>query len=164
MKLLVTGGFGFIGSNLIELLLKNNHDVVSLDNYSTGTEDNEHDGCHYIHGDIQDIEFWGRRLEKDDWSPDVIFHLAAEVASINFSFENPFKTLNSNVLGTLKVCDFARKNNIRVVYSSSCGVTDGSDLNLYAFSKSQAEQICKGYSDFFDLSIYFSNLFWLYLL
>ena len=157
MNCLVTGGCGFIGSNLIELLLNEKHNVVSLDNYSTGTKDNEHTGCVYHNVDILDV---------DDFSKfgkfDVVFHLAAEVASIKFSYEQPLKTLNSNILGTLKICDFARKENVRVVYSSSCGVTDGSDSNIYAFSKSQAEQICKSYSNFFDISVAivrFSNVY-----
>ena len=63
MRCLVTGGAGFIGSNLIERLVNDGHDVVSIDNYSSGKRSNEQDGCTYISADVQEIEFWAGRLE-----------------------------------------------------------------------------------------------------
>ena len=55
MKVMVTGGAGFIGTNLIKRLLKDGHKVVCLDNYSTGKEENEQEGCKYFNVDIRDI-------------------------------------------------------------------------------------------------------------
>ena len=55
MNILVTGGAGFVGTNLIKRLLKDGHNVVSLDNYSTGTEENHQEGCKYIYADIRDV-------------------------------------------------------------------------------------------------------------
>ena len=92
MKILVTGGNGFIGSNLIKRLLQEDHLVQSLDNLSTGTISNEIDGCHYHYGDIENINL----MDKDF---DVIFHIAA-LARIQASFEYPTETFRSNVVGT----------------------------------------------------------------
>ncbi len=149
MKYLVTGGAGFVGSNLIEKLLRDNHEVVCIDNYSTGKKENEIDGCTYY--DI-DLLKWGEDMTFLP-KPDVIFHLAAEVASIDYSYEEPYKTLNTNIDGTMRVCEYARRNKIKVVFASSCAVTDGDDLNIYAYSKSKAEDICKAYNHFFGLSV-----------
>jgi len=62
MKILVTGGAGFIGSNLIERLLKEGHTVVSLDNYDSGCKENEKEGCHYWSGDIENYQLNGQRF------------------------------------------------------------------------------------------------------
>ena len=70
-KVLVTGGVGFIGSNLIKELCKKNYDVVSIDNYSTGNKNNEVEGVKYINSDITNIE----SLDGDF---DLCFHLAAQ--------------------------------------------------------------------------------------
>ena len=71
MQALVTGGAGFVGTNLIKRLLKDGHEVVSFDNYSTGFKENEQDGCRYIETDIIDgFKNWIKKF-------DVIFHLGA---------------------------------------------------------------------------------------
>ena len=111
MKILVTGGVGFIGTNLIKRLLKDGHKVVSLDNYSTGKKENEQKGCKYFDVDL--------RLTKDYSffmdNPDVIFHIAA-LPRIQPSFEAPSITFNSNVVSTQNICEWARTNgNIPVV-------------------------------------------------
>ena len=62
MRILVTGGSGFIGTNLIKKLIENKHEVMSIDNYSTGYRSNEQDECFYISANIRDMKFWGRRL------------------------------------------------------------------------------------------------------
>jgi UDP-glucose 4-epimerase len=55
MKILVTGGVGFVGTNLIKRLLKEGHEVISIDNYSTGNVENEQEGCTYYEMDIKDL-------------------------------------------------------------------------------------------------------------
>ena len=91
MKVLVTGGAGFVGTNLIIRLVKDGHEVVSLDNYSTGVEENHQDGCEYHNVDlVNGISDLGK-------SPDVIFHMAA-LARIQPSIVKPhiFSTLKDN--------------------------------------------------------------------
>ena len=73
MKYIVTGGVGFIGANLIKRLLKDGHDVVSLDNYSTGKKENEQEGCQYFDVDLHIIDDYSYFMEN----PDGIFHIAA---------------------------------------------------------------------------------------
>ena len=96
MRVLVTGGAGFVGTNLVKRLLKDNHQVVSFDNYSTGSKDNRLDGCTYI--DIDITESFTDWVEKFD----VIFHLAA-LPRIKPSFENPKEVCDVNVVGTQNV-------------------------------------------------------------
>jgi len=151
MRALVTGGAGFIGTNLIKRLLKDGHEVTSFDNYSTGYKENEQDGCHYIHAGVQDIKFWGRRLEKQDKIPDIIFHMAA-LPRIGPSFKNPKEVMETNVMGTLNVLEYARKNDIPVIYGGSSSFHGGVYKNPYTFSKWQGEELCKMYSDIFDVS------------
>ena len=81
MKIIVTGGVGFIGTALIKKLLNEGHNVHSLDNYEVGLKENEVDGCNYHIGDIENIHL----MDKDF---DLIFHLAA-LSRIQPSFNNP---------------------------------------------------------------------------
>ena len=74
MKVLVTGGAGFVGTNLIKRLLKDGHEVVSVDNYSTGLRKNEQEGCVY-----HDIDISKTSLNYLSWiNPDIIYHIAAK--------------------------------------------------------------------------------------
>ena len=73
MNVMVTGGAGFVGTNLIKRLLKDGHNVVSIDNYTTGREENEQEGCTYHNVDIRDAVDFDFFMED----PDVIYHLAA---------------------------------------------------------------------------------------
>ena len=93
MRALVTGGAGFVGTNLIKRLLDKGYDVVSLDNYSTGFRENEQEGCNYVDCDIR--ETWGT-IEEFDNDFDVIFHMAA-LARIQPSIKNPSPAINTNV-------------------------------------------------------------------
>ena len=151
MRALVTGGVGFIGTNLIKRLLKDGYDVTSLDNYSTGFRENEQKGCTYISGDVRDLEFWGGRLEKMDMAPDVIFHLAA-LARIQPSMKHPKTVIENNFNGTLNILEYARINNIEVVYAGSSSKHHGLYGSPYAWSKYGGEELCKLYSEVYDLN------------
>lgn len=119
MKVLVTGGAGFIGSNLVELLVAHNHEVIVLDNLSTGYKCNlDRFDVRLIEGDIRDKEL----VEKAAVGVEAIFHLAASIGNVK-SLTNPQEDSEVNVIGTLNVLEAARKNNVsRVVYSSSAAI------------------------------------------
>jgi len=151
MKCLVTGGVGFVGTNLIKRLLRDEHEVTSIDNYSTGYTENEQEGCHYIHASVQDMKFWGRRLEKQDMIPDVIFHMAA-LARIQPSIKEPYPAIEANFNGTLNVLEYARKNNIQVIYAGSSTKHHGVFKSPYAWSKFGGEELCRLYSKIYDLN------------
>ena len=148
MKALVTGGVGFVGTNLIKRLLNEGHEVFSIDNYSTGKKENEQEGCTYIDIDINDLEHLDNNLFKD---VDIIFHLAA-LARIQPSLKRPQESLNANVNGTLNVLELARLNTIPVVYAGSSSVHHGLYGSPYAWSKHAGEQLCELYSKVYGLS------------
>ena len=138
MKVLVTGGVGFIGSNLIYRLIKDGHIVCSLDNYSTGKYENEMNGCTYYRYDLTDISMI---MDRDF---DVIFHLAA-LARIQPSFSHPSETFKSNVVGTEAVLEFARTIGAKVIYAGSSSRWHDPRKSPYAMSKYLGEELCKMY-------------------
>ena len=131
MKILVTGGAGFIGSNLIKRLLNEGHKVHSLDNYSTGNIKVE--GCEYFKGDIEEID----TIHTDY---DLIFHLAAQ-SRVQPSFENPSETFRVNVKGTEAVCKFALDIGARIVYAGSSSKHHNPATSPYAMYKFLGEGI-----------------------
>ena len=147
MKMLVTGGAGFVGTNLIKRLLKDNHEVISIDNYSTGKMQNHQDGCRYWNFDLSDK--YCPVLERDEY--DVIFHIGA-LARIQPSLRNPYKFIFNNFVSTLNVLEVARQNNIKVVYAGSSTFHHGLYRSPYAWSKYSGEELCKLYSSVYDLS------------
>ena len=150
MRALVTGGAGFVGTNLIKRLLDDGHDVISIDNYSTGFKDNHQEGCQYFDIDITDMKsysFFVSGINK----PDVIFHLAA-LARIQPSIKNPVPPLETNVMGTLNILEYARNNNIQVIYSGSSTKHHGVFKSPYAWSKFGGEELCRLYSKIYDLN------------
>ena len=123
MKCLVTGGCGFIGSHLVDLLLTQGHEVCILDDLSTGNLENvekalKRKQCYFIEGNINDINQFEARIKHVDW----IFHIAGR-ADLVPSIENPGEYFKVNVEGTLKLLEFARRTDVkRFIYaaSSSC--------------------------------------------
>ena len=146
MKALVTGGAGFVGTNLIKRLLKDGHEVASIDNYSSGKKENEQDGCLYY-----DYDLSYNYVRDDGDRYDVIFHMAA-LARIQPSLKDPYKTIFNNFTSTLNILDYARENGIRFVYAGSSSFHHGLYESPYAWSKHSGEQLCKLYSNIYDLS------------
>ena len=146
-KILVTGGAGFVGTNLIKKLLNEGHTVISIDNYSTGYEANHVDGCTYISGDITN----NKVINSLPTDVDVMFHLAA-LARIQPSLVNPKNTIENNFNGTLNVLEYAKVNNIQVIYAGSSSMHHGLYGSPYAWSKFGGEELCKLYSSVFDLN------------
>ncbi|MCJ0973657.1 NAD-dependent epimerase/dehydratase family protein [Pseudomonas sp. PS1] len=117
---LVTGGAGFIGSNLVDLLLAHGHSVRILDNLSTGKQANlpSHPRVEFIKGDVADVQLVRRAVQGCQ----AVVHLAA-VASVQASVEDPVGTHQSNLVGTLNICEAMREAGIRrVVFASSAAV------------------------------------------
>ena len=158
MKALVTGGAGFIGTNLIKRLLKDGHEVVSVDNYSTGKKENHQEGCQYHDFDLSSKHTLGIYVDHGSYPSwrddeyDVIFHLAA-IPRIQPSFDNPLKTFNANVLGTLHILEYARKNNVKVIYAGSSSVHGGAYKNPYTFTKWQGDKLCHMYSEIYEVDV-----------
>jgi len=146
MRALVTGGAGFIGTNLIKRLLKDGYDVVSFDNYSTGFKDNRLKGCTYFDVDITEkFDGWKEKF-------DVIFHMAA-LPRIGPSFKNPKEVCDVNVGGTQNILEYARKNDTPVIYAGSSSFWGGTHKNPYTFSKWQGEELCKLYEQIYGLDV-----------
>ena len=146
MNIMVTGGAGFIGTNLIKRLLKDGHNVVSLDNYSTGKKENEQEGCVYHDCDIRDVIDFDYFMEDVD----VVYHLAA-LPRIQPSFEYPAQTLEIGILGTMNILEWARNKKCKVIYSGSSSVHSGHYENPYTFSKVMTDELCMFYKQTFGV-------------
>ena len=133
MNVLVTGGAGFIGTNLIKELLKRGHTVTSIDDYSTGLRSNQQDGADYFNGDIT-------KIRNYPCAPDVVYHLAA-VARIQPSFDQPERYFDVNAKATIKVAQFCCRHNIPMVYAGSSSHHSGKFKNPYTFSKDVGEEV-----------------------
>lgn len=155
MKILVTGGVGFIGTNLIKRLVEDGHEVVSLDNYTTGNIENEQDGCKYINCELSDDiarhGAWGLAHFQLD-KPDVIFHIAA-LARIQPSFDTPVESFKSNVLATQNILEYARLNDVPIIYAGSSSKHGNIYSNPYTFTKWQGEELCKLYYEIYNLNV-----------
>ena len=158
-KSLVTGGAGFIGSNLVDQLLKIGHQVIVIDNeYSDAHEQFYYnDNAEYHNYDIRDA---ATRSLYDN--VDYVFHIAAE-ARIGPSIENPIEAVSINSVGTCTVLQYAREAGVkRVVYSSTSSAyglqkpphveaLPDDCLNPYSVSKINGEKLCTMYTNLFGL-------------
>tara|TARA_Y100001970_G_C14253027_1_gene873195 strand:- start:2651 stop:3553 length:903 start_codon:yes stop_codon:yes gene_type:complete len=145
-KCLVTGGAGFVGTNLVKRLMKDGHHVIVFDNYSTGFRNNQLDGARY--GDIDIRE----SFVNWDENIDIVFHLAA-LPRIKPSFENPTEVIDVNVNGTANVLEYARVKQVPVIYAGSSSFWGGTYKNPYTFSKWQGEELCKMYEKIYGLAV-----------
>ena len=154
-KVLVTGGAGFIGTNLITSLIPKKLDIISLDNYSTGSKENELDSVEYVKGDIDLIN------EFDNQDIDYCFHLAAQ-SRVQPSFEDPEESLRVNVQGTLKVMEWAKKNRVKVLYAGSSSKHHDPSDSPYAMTKFLGEEICKLYRKTYNIDVEIARFYNVY--
>ena len=144
-NILVTGGVGFIGTNLITDLIKLGYNVTSLDDYSAGLKTNEIKGVQYVNLDIESID-------KIDTDIDICFHLAAK-SRVQPSFKDPKEYFRVNVQGTMKVMEWAKKNNVKVIYAGSSSKHHNPSDSPYAMYKYLGEEVCKLYKKAYDINV-----------
>ena len=175
MKILVTGGAGFIGSHLVRRLLLDKHEVFVIDNFMTGRREN----INTILGDITLFEADIRNLDTlihicQTHKFDYIFHLAA-LPSVARSLKDPVETNSANITGTLNVLMAAKETGVkRVIYSASSSVYGDnpklpkkeimkpSPISFYALTKLTGEKYCKLFTDLYGLetiSLRYFNVF-----
>lgn len=159
MRVLVTGGSGFIGSNIVRRLLDLGHEAVVLDDLSSGFAENLVPGVPFFESDVRDAEAVAAALEDCD----VVLHLAASVGNAR-SIDDPVKDAQINVIGTLNVLEAARRQGLRrIVFSSSAGIF-GELKTLpiaedhpqdpdspYGASKLAAEKMCLVYNKLYGM-------------
>ena len=163
LKCFVTGGAGFIGSNLSDRLLKEGHDVIIYDNFSTGfkefiNEAGKYKNSRLVRGDLLDLEFLTRSMSGCDF----VFHLAAN-ADVRFGTEHPDKDLKQNTIATFNVLEAMRLNGIKKIVFSSTGSVYGEaaviptpedapfpvQTSLYGASKLACEGLIQAYCEGF---------------
>ena len=154
-KVLVTGGAGFIGTNLINSLVLKKLKIESLDNYSTGCKENEIESVEYVKGDIESIN------QFDNQQFDYCFHLAAQ-SRVQPSFQDPEESFRSNVTGTLKVMEWAKKNKVKVLYAGSSSKHHDPSDSPYAMTKYLGEEVCKLYRKIYDIEVEISRFYNVY--
>jgi UDP-glucose 4-epimerase len=149
MKILVTGALGFVGSNLVDMLVSQGHEVYGIDNLSSESSSltYQNELAEYILGDVQNVvkHYGDKKFDK-------IFHLAA-LARIQPSFEKPLEYFDANTLGTAAVCELARISNASLVYATTSSKNHGTPyLTPYTFSKVAGEGIVKTYAECFGMN------------
>jgi len=148
-RILITGGAGFIGGHIAELLFKRGHQVVAIDNLATGKPENVPSGAELVTGDVTDLDLLDTVFAR---GIDAVMHIAGQ-ASISLSFANPAADLNTNTLGTIRVLQACLKHKVsRFLYASSMTIyganpvtptpesTSADPISYYAITKYAAER------------------------
>ena len=164
MKILVTGGAGFVGHHLIKSLKENYTEVqiYSLDNYSSGKETNHVADVHYIKGNTWDIL---QITELQEFEPDYVYHFG-EFSRIFLSFSKVNETFQSNTFGTQQVLEYCVSKKAKLIYSGSSAIfgnnKEDQHLNPYSWTKAKNIELIKNYHNWFGIEYaicYFYNVF-----
>ncbi len=171
-NILVTGGAGFIGSHLVDRLIKQNHKVVVIDNLSSGKKENINPKAKLYKIDIRDSKI-SQIFEKE--KPQVIFHLAAQ-SIVDIAYKNPLETIQTNIIGTANILEACRiKGDLKSIIIVSSDKAYGKAKNLpykeedpllgdhpYDFSKTASDLLAQTYFKTYNMPIAitrFSNVF-----
>lgn len=171
-NVIVTGGAGFIGSNLVNRLIQKGHHVAVIDNLSSGKKENIHSKVTFYKADVRDKNI-SKIFEKEN--PDTVFHLAA-YPLVDKAYSDPFKTIEINIMGTVNILEICRKRgNMETIVVISSDKAYGKSKKLpyqehfplkgdhpYDVSKSAADLIAQTYFHTYNLPISitrFSNVF-----
>ena len=148
MRILVTGGLGFVGSTLVDRLVELGNNVTVIDNLSSisSSKDYKNDLVTYLINDIKNIN--QINFEKKF---EVIYHLAG-LARIQPSFENPLAYVEVNISGTAIICELAKNHNAKLIYSSSSSINNGKHKTPYTFSKWGGEEVLKTWKECYNLN------------
>jgi UDP-glucose 4-epimerase len=155
MNIVVTGGVGFVGTNLVKRLHNEGHKVIVIDDYSTGKVENQIEGVRYLPMNVEQIDY----ISGEE--VDICFHLAG-LSRIQPSFETPSEFFRVNTSGTEAVCEWARNWNVKVVYSGSSSQWHDPYQSPYAMYKKLGEDICKMYRKVFGTNIEIARFYNVY--
>lgn len=164
MRILITGGAGFVGYNLIKALLQRDdiEKIMSLDNYSSGFQTNhiQHDNVSYIKGNTWDI---GSIMILQDFKATHVFHFG-EFSRIVLSFQKVSKTFQSNGYGTQQILEYCVQKNAKLIYSGSSAIfgSGNSNLSPYSWLKEKNIELIKNYETWYNISYsicYFYNAY-----
>ena len=150
MRVLVTGGLGFVGSNLVDTLVDMGHNVTVIDNLSSESsrESFTNKRARYFIDDIRDMK---EKAPEHVGQFDVIYHLAG-MARIQPSFKDPVEYIDVNIVGTAKVCQLAKSMGARLVYASSSSINNGEYKTPYTFSKWGGEEVIKTWKECYGIN------------
>ncbi len=172
-KIIITGGAGFIGSNLVNELVKKNHAVVVIDNLSSGKEENINSLTKFYEADVRDKKAIFEIFENE--KPNIVFHFAAQPI-VDKAFENPYEAIETNVMGTVNILEACRlQGNLETIVVVSSDKAYGKAEKLpyketcplkgdhpYDASKSSADLIAQTYFSTYKLPVVitrFSNVY-----
>lgn len=175
MKIIVTGGAGFIGSHIQDALLNQNHEVLILDNLRSGKEENIHKLSRFENIDIRDRKSVLKIFEE--FKPDAVFHLAAQ-NEVPYSMDHPEEDHDINIEGTINILEGCKLNKTKIIFSNTGGALYGEveDIDLpikedlpiinptsyYGTSKLCAEQYIKLYGNLYQIpwvSLRYANVY-----
>ena len=171
-NILVTGGAGFIGSHIVNKLIQKGHNVVVIDNLSSGRKENINPKAKFYNADVRDKKL-SQIFEKEN--PKIVFHLAAQPL-VEEAYKNPFEAIEINVMGTVNILEICRqRNNLETIIITSSDKAYGKSKELpyketsplkgdhpYDASKSSADLIAQTYFSTYGLPVVvtrFSNVF-----
>ena len=167
-KILITGGAGFVGSNLVKRLKQEGHEIVVIDNYSAGKRENEIPGVTYVNLHTKHINSLELVLlldhgKKGSFQPDVVYHLG-EYSRIHPSFVDYDKVWQDNTVGTFEVLKYCKSHNVKIVYAASSTkfAKEGTDHSPYSLTKAMSIDLVKAFAKWYGVEYsicYFYNVF-----